>query len=94
MRRIDGENILTGTCRHRGRTFYRCTESAHDATAIRLLLHRKFHLINGSVQSVDLSCIGECCTPLASTGLGGHISDALLLTIIALGDSGVYFMRS
>ena len=52
---VFGKYILTGTGRHRGRTFYDSTESAHNTGTVGLLLHSDLHLINGTIETIDLS---------------------------------------
>ena len=83
--RILGQDVLTGTGRHGGRTFYDSTEGAHDAGTVGLLLHGDLHLIDGTVEAVDLGSIAQSGTPLASTRLSGDVGGAFLLGIVTLG---------
>ena len=89
---VSRDDVLSGACRHRGRSFHSSAEGAHDHRAVRLLLHRDLHLIHGGLQSVELGGIAERGTPLSGTGLGGHVGVAFLFAIVALGQGGVDLM--
>ena len=94
MRGVLGEDVFTSTGRHGGRAFHDSTEGTHDAGAIGLLLHGDLDLIDGTIQTVNLSGITQGCTPLASTCLCGDIGGAFLFGIVALGQGRVDLMRA
>ena len=91
---VAGDDILTGTCRHRGGTCHSSTKRAHDGRAVGLLLHGDLHLIDGSLQSEHRSRIAQRCTPLAGTRLCGDVGGAFLLSVVALGQGRVDLVRA
>jgi hypothetical protein len=55
-------------------------------------LHGDLHLIDGTVETIELGGIGKGSTPLACTSFGRHIGSAFLLSIVALRNSGIDLM--
>ena len=94
MIRVAGDNVLAGTGTHGRRAFHVRPEGAHDARAIRLLLHRDFHLVDGALQSVELSGVGQRGTPLPGSCLCGHVGVSLLFAVVALRQGGIDFVGS
>ena len=89
---ITRQDVFSCTGGHRRRTLDDGSEGAHDAAAIGLLLHGDLHLIDGTVEAVDLCSVAQGCTPLSGTGLGGDVGGAFLLGIVALVLGGVDLM--
>ena len=94
MMRIACNDILTRTSTHRRRTLYSGSKRTHDARTVWFLLHGNLYLVNRSLQTVELSCIRKGCTPLTCTSLCCDIGITLLLTIVALRNSRIDFMRT
>ncbi len=94
MVRLTGDDIFAGAGGHRRRTGDSSAESAHDRTAVGLLLHRYLHLINGALKTKSLGRITECRAPLTGAGLCGDIRHAFLLAVVTLRNGGVELVRT
>ena len=89
-----GQDILTCTGRHGRRRSDLCTESLHDATAVRLLVIADLYLVNSSFQTEYFGSIGKGGAPLSGTCFGGYVCYSFLFTIVCLCQCRVQFMRT
>ena len=77
----------------RGRGDLRAVGSHHLA-AEGLLLVRHFHHEHLQVKPEEAAGHAEGCAPLPRSGLRGHALQALLLSVVGLGDCGVQLVRT
>ena len=91
---IARNDILSGARRHRRRALHRSAKGTHEVRAIRLLLHRDLHLIDGSLQSVEFGGVGQGTAPLSGTGLCRDVRVAFLLAVVALWECRVDLVRA
>ena len=58
------------------------------------MLHGDLHLVDGTVQSVELGGIAQGHAPLSGSSLGGDVGGSFLLGIVALGQGRVDLVRA
>ena len=86
--------LLYTSGRHRRRRSDLCTESLHNAAAVRLLFVADLYLINGGFETENLGSVRKGGSPLARTGFGSNVRDAFFFAIICLSQRRVQFMRT
>ena len=73
---------------------YLCAEGLNDVLAEGLLIVAALDHVDGKVEAEVSAGHRERRAPLTCTGLGGQVSDALLLGVICLGDRGVQLVAA